>query len=283
MRVQYKHFWEGFDPINFPLTFFISKAIGEKVSIVDSRPDIEIHSVFKHGPDSRTSPKDRMWFYTGENVRPDYDAFATILSFDFSNRKNAFRLPLWWNYLDWSLAASDPKLVGGRINPYRLHEPRALSTHHLERTVSVFIGNLTELRAQAIRQISPTLKIARFGSAFKNPVGSLLDFRSKFAFNLCFENSYFPGYHTEKLLNAYMMESVPLYYGSRTVSLDFNSDAFINLADYKSIEAFWDYVENLDEEDIAKLISQPLVRSPLSINSFLEFIHSSLSQNRVYV
>jgi alpha(1,3/1,4) fucosyltransferase len=48
------------------------------------------------------------------------------------------------------------------------------------------------------------------------------------------ENSYFPGYSTEKLTDPFVARSVPIYKGDPRVAEWFNPKAFINLADFHS-------------------------------------------------
>lgn len=53
-----------------------------------------------------------------------------------------------------------------------------------------------------------------------------------YAFNLCPENSLFPGYYTEKIPESYLGKCLPISWVDQNVSVDFNPKAFINLLDY---------------------------------------------------
>ena len=55
-----------------------------------------------------------------------------------------------------------------------------------------------------------------------------LKFYGKYKFSIAFENSQFPGYTTEKILHAFMANTVPIYWGNPLVGNDFNPDSFIN-------------------------------------------------------
>ena len=48
-----------------------------------------------------------------------------------------------------------------------------------------------------------------------------------------FENTYAPGYTTEKIMDAFASGCVPIYYGDPLVVQDFNPDSFINAHDFK--------------------------------------------------
>nr|WP_272916661.1 glycosyltransferase family 10 [Helicobacter saguini] len=62
------------------------------------------------------------------------------------------------------------------------------------------------------------------GFAIKNKIEWLKDYK----FNLCFENSSYPGYLTEKLFDAFAAGCVPIYWGDtslRLMDLDSKKDS----------------------------------------------------------
>jgi hypothetical protein len=246
--------------------------------------DIVIWSVFpnrhiKSLP--RNLRKKTNWFFTGENTRPNFEIFDAVFSFDYSDRPNAFRLPLWWLYLDWNLASRAIHSADNRLNPYLLHLPRDIKiTSEAENSVSAFIGNQTQLRKSFIDSAPTNLNFTGFGSVYGNPVPSKLALASKFEFNVCFENSYFPGYHTEKLLQAWAMNSIPLYYGAVTAIMDFNPQAFLNLSRFQGIEQFWEHIIKLTKQQKEFILNQPLLLKPLELDPLNEFLAAKLNQRK---
>jgi hypothetical protein len=249
-----------------------------KVEIVPREfAEIVIWSVFpnKQIPSFAKNSRQLNWLYTGENIRPHFSPFDVVFSYDYSNRKNAFRLPLWWLYLNLDARPDDAHKADNLINPYNLHKPRKIEWIN-NSTISAFIGNMTDLRVQTINSLPPRLKFIGFGTAFENLIDSKIGQVGKFSYNLCFENDYFPGYHTEKLLQAWVLETVPLYFGSKTVGLDFNSNSFINLANFRSLEGFWDYILGLNISDCVKIVNSPLLNSPIDFSEFESFLNNNL-------
>ena len=281
MNVSFEGFWPGFDKSSNFFVNVLEKVLHSNVKVCDSNSaDLIIYSVFSTNSIQKVFKKNRSaisWFYTGENVRPNYEAHDAIFSFDYSSHTNAFRLPLWWMYLDLDATAAQDSSLDNMINPLTLHKPRSVSLEDADlRSVSAFIGNQTKVRSSAIEKMPSNFSFEGFGSSFSNPVSSKMEYKAKFRFNICFENSYFPGYHTEKLLQAWAMESVPLYYGSRTVSLDFNRSSFINLADFDSFEVFWEYVGSLSQYEVQNMINQPLLKEPFTLKPLFNFVRNSL-------
>lgn len=57
-------------------------------------------------------------------------------------------------------------------------------------------------------------------------------FLSSYKFTIAFENDIFPGYQTEKLYDAMMSNSIPIYCGDPFVGDIFNTKSFVNAPDY---------------------------------------------------
>ena len=57
-------------------------------------------------------------------------------------------------------------------------------------------------------------------------------FLSEYKFTIAFENDIFPGYQTEKLYDSMKTNSIPIYCGDPYVARIFNTNAFVNAADY---------------------------------------------------
>lgn len=95
------------------------------------------------------------------------------------------------------------------------------------------------------------------GGAFLNnmgkKVGDKQQFLHEYKFTLAIENSSMPGYVTEKILEPFMAQSLPLYWGSPTVSSDYNPNSFVNLMNYSSMEEAVEEVIRLDKDDAAYL------------------------------
>lgn len=279
LKISFTNFWPGFDPQSNFFLYVISRSTTRSIEVVETtEADLVITSCFPNKkipkiPKSRNAKTN--WFYTGENLRPNFEKYNANFSFDFSDRSNAFRLPLWWMYLDWTLDPDSPHLDESRINPYVLHLPRDVRRVP-QNTVSAFIGKMTNLRRSTIELMPQIYEFNGFGSAFNNPSPPKIRFIGKFGYNLCFENSYFPGYHTEKLLQAWVMESIPLYFGAKTVSLDFQTQCFLNLAEYSNIEDFWQSVSELSDHQKISILNSPLAKEPLNLDGIMKFIRNHL-------
>jgi hypothetical protein len=74
-------------------------------------------------------------------------------------------------------------------------------------------------------------------------------FQARCKFSIAMENTYFPGYNTEKITDPFVARSVPIYKGDPKIAETFNPPAFINLDDFKSDEEAIEFIEAVDQDD----------------------------------
>lgn len=100
------------------------------------------------------------------------------------------------------------------------------------------------------------------GGAVANNMGSLvrhkLSFIADYKFTIAFENSSYPGYVTEKLVEPLLERSLPIYWGSPLVADDFNPLCFID-ATHADLEDVVEQVVAADRDDrlYLKYASEP--------------------------
>lgn len=85
---------------------------------------------------------------------------------------------------------------------------------------------------------------------------------SNYTFMMAMENTISPGYITEKILNSFIAGAIPIYYGTDEIKNVFNSNAFIHVTDYRSIEDCAAFISNMTSEDIQQMQSQHILKQP---------------------
>lgn len=86
-----------------------------------------------------------------------------------------------------------------------------------------------------------------------------INFLKNYKFTIAFENTKGNGYTTEKLTDAFMACSIPIYWGNPLVTREFNPKAFINCNDFDSFDSVIEYIKLLDNNDelYLEMLSQP--------------------------
>lgn len=90
-----------------------------------------------------------------------------------------------------------------------------------------------------------------------------------YKFVISAENVDEPGYVSEKLMHALLADSIPIYWGSKSVKelwRGLNPNRFLYVKDYGSLDELWDVVEYLDHNDTAYL---SMVNQPIFINDHI--------------
>ena len=78
-----------------------------------------------------------------------------------------------------------------------------------------------------------------------------INYHKQYKFNLCCENSESKGnldYITEKIINAFLYKTVPIYLGSHNIESYFNKDSFININNL-SYDEIINKIKEIDNDD----------------------------------
>ncbi len=136
-----------------------------------------------------------------------------------------------------------------------------------EKTASMVYSNSKRHRKEIFESLSQKLRIDSAGPYLNNmennwtvPKGrqSLIKFMSRYKFYLAVENSRHTGYLTEKLYNALLAETVPVYWGDPNVSDVFNPDAFLDFSNYDSPDELAEKLIGMSREEEEKILNAPI-------------------------
>lgn len=228
-------------------------------------------------------------FQTGENLRHNHFEANYSISFDHCPEfKNNYRFPYWMELIDWSSEG-----VTGNINPRfgkllsieRLMRPLGKKFLTKPRAAAIFASHLREPRRTIINAVRQHAKVEGFGPAFDSKIihHSKSSFTKSavlenFSFNLCPENSLYPGYYTEKMPEAFMADCLPITWADVNIPLDFNPNALINLSPMvkENFESLGELLQS--NKKLNEFSEQPLLLIRPTITPLKEFIGEILRQ-----
>lgn len=292
IKVSFEGFWPEFCPNAFFVPF-VSAALSCEVVVTErSESDLVFTSVFqksnlarkfvnlsrrKSGLRPLVHPKSKVPFqkhiwYTGENQRPPIANYDLCYSFDSDTygETNAY-LPLILSELDWfedgQMAKSlEGKRAGKIVTPAIAASPRPSNLADRTDFVCAFIGRPEPTRMRALEALKKFGNVDIYGSAVGRPVPDKYSIAQRYKFMLCFENDLYPGYVTEKPLEAWVSGCIPLWWGIDNVGL-LNQNALINAASFDSLEGFVDAVGDLDSDSnrLEQMGSEPLFAREMSL------------------
>lgn len=221
----------------------------------------------------------------GENIR--YNAIKNdyCISSDLGVESDRhFRMPHWMLSLDWSaqgfpVPTPHPR-IRRRAMPEEMTRPLGRETMKRPNNVALFTTHLNEPRAtlwHATQEVIPNAK--GFGPYFDKNINNHNnspfkkdDILNRFKYNLCPENSLYPGYYTEKVVEAYAAGCIPITWADPHISVDFNPEAIINMHDFASTGYAAGLREALSDDNIRKLTQLPLMNEAPTIEPLVAFL-----------
>lgn len=185
----------------------------------DSEPDYIVFSAF--GDEHLRYRQAVKIFWTGENQSADFNYADYAIGFDYMNFGDRYlRYPLWLGYKD----ACDKML--------HKHEcDDTLLTSKPDFCAFVVSNNRgSQVRTLLFQRLCQYKKVDSGGKLMNNvggPVEDKLAFQDRHRFVLASENTNYPGYTTEKLVEAFASQTIPVYWGDPRVTDEFNEKAFL--------------------------------------------------------
>ena len=216
--------------------------------VVEDRADIIIYE------NKTTTQEDALVkiFITGENNVPSNVADFDLIFVPRECSGNSYLLPLWTFSVDWDNEESDwsvKKLQRSRQDSFTERKTR-------------FCGFVSckerAYRVNFVQMLSKYKPVICAGKVLNNcdMIGPGKDNKKEFLqtckFAIAFENeggNNYQGYVTEKIIDAFVARTVPIYWGDPTITKVFNPKAFLNRHDYSSDQEFIQAIIDIDTND----------------------------------
>jgi len=236
----------NFDRENNYFTKLFTDYTDYKIKVIEphENPDILFYSIFGYQHQSLSAK--RKIFFSGESQSKREDANYNI-TFD-ENCENNCRLPLWIIYLNDALI-ENCNIKNGIFEKANKNKFCSIICQR---------DNENNKRSEIVNKLS-TYKKVDCGGPFLNNIGYIVPrgtncsgkiyHHSNYKFVLTFENRMYPGYVTEKILDEYKSNSIPIYWGTPDVVKDFNPETFINANDFNSIDELVNHIIKVDNDD----------------------------------
>lgn len=270
MNINFLDFWPGFDPYNNFFIYLFREIYGN----VEIRPinqcDYIIYSVFGNQHQNLDRKKIKKIFYTGENFRPNFNECDYSFSYDYDTYDNKnIRIPLYHLYLDWF----NVKTYGNftyLLPISNINNNEFINTKKIKFCAAVF-SNPLPFRFDLVNKISEYKTVDGYGIPFnRSSRGDLIKYQilSEYKFSICVENGIYPGYSTEKLLQAKTSGTIPIYKSSSSTHLEFNSKCFIDINDFENLNELNNFIIKVDNDDLLykKIFNEPLWLHRISLD-----------------
>ncbi len=249
IKIYFTDFWQGFD-LQDNIFMPVLRKIAN-VTVDAKNPDFLFHSCFGFEHINYDCVK---ICYLGENLSPDFNISDYALGFDFLSFEDRYlRFPLYRFYMvNHAYMTQDFTFFQKEISQ--------------KNTFCNFIysngRNSAPERDMFFHKLTKYKKIDSGGRHLNNIGGCVddkLEWQRKYKFSIAFENSLKSGYSTEKIYDALVAHTIPIYWGNPRIAEDFNAKRFINCHDFPSFEAVIEHVKYLDTntEAYVNMLAEP--------------------------
>jgi len=252
IRIHYVDFWKNFNPKTFEFTKILEKKY--KVIFDDNSPEYVICSHF--GKDALKYDGIRILFL-GEAVAPDFNVYDYAIAFDnidFGDR-----------YLRYPLCLLNKELMELALKKHTYSDEYYLSKKKFcNQLVSNASGD--DIRDRVFDGLSAYKKVDSGGRYRNNmpdglPVADKLAFQKEYRYSLAFENSSFPGYVTEKIIDAFAAGTIPIYWGDTLIEKELNPKAFINFNEMQNVDELIARIKEIEgnQELYLSIMKEPIL------------------------
>ncbi len=229
IKIAFADFWPEWNGEDF-ITPILKKHYN--VIIDQHNPDVLFHSIFNRMTDTPKF-KCKKVLILAENWRPSKFRSDYSISFDPHSPTN-FRLPLWqiyfllWPELNDRLYTRLNHLSFDRFCSFTVSNGnnfmrngmfQQLNSYKMVHSYGRFLTNTQELQE------------ASKGRYWRDAKDEFF-LKNKHKFSITYENTPYPNYCTEKIMDAFLAGSMPIYWGDPKVKNDWNEKAFINVNDH---------------------------------------------------
>ena len=265
--------------------FLLMKACDNNIEYVEDFNNADV--IISNENRQIKTPREKTIFITGENIRPNFMDYRFSLSFDLDEYygHNCY-CPYWYTRIAWpgikfKLSANAKwDTLTGFIDIKTLLSKRDIKkVQNRNKFCALIAKNPENLRINLYIFISLFYKkVDGFGEAFGNlEKQSKYEILKDYKFCLCPENSFHPGYITEKLIEAWYAGTLPIWCGPTNLK-EVNYKALINYQDFKQMPDFVNKIISLDrnDEEFFNIYEQPILLKKPTITPVIQFLKKAI-------
>ena len=273
-----------YDSINYK-RIVLNKLLEKKTfnDILKHFPNLDIYSFSRKYKPLRI-------FLSNENIHQNLPKYDYSFHHDIGIvNNNHFRFPIWKDHIDWSHEGIKREftLTAKRFGTFwkldELLRPQGANFIN-KKNICLITSHMTEPKLSIYLKFKEYFQVDGYGSYFNKKIKNhnsssflIRDILQNYAFNLCPENSLYPGYYNERVPNAFLAKTLPITWADQNINLDFNAKAFINLIDHANNN--YDDICNLLKDDnyLLNYSKEPLLLKKPNLDQERVFIQRILS------
>lgn len=262
IKIQFTDFWPSF---NLETNFFLMELNKYFICEISENPDYVIYSVYGNEHLKYNCIK---IFFTGEPVTPDFNYCDYAIGYDFISFGDRYlRWPMFRIYMEYFDLYNSKLFLENRRKKKDFFCSFVYSNPYTSTNRDKFFEMLSNYKF-----------VHSAGKHKKNIDFDIIDknlYQSKFKFSIAFENSFFDGYTSEKIIDSIYSGTIPIYYGNSNIGYDIDLHSIINCHTFDNLDIAINYIKTLDNDE--NLYQECLSKLKLPEYNQSEFSHFLLN------
>jgi alpha(1,3/1,4) fucosyltransferase len=274
VRIGFSSSWDVMNRAGKKNHFFLQFLGKYDVNIVPpDEADYLFFTCFDGRHHGEAKPDTVKILFTGENFCPDFNCCDYALSFEYlAYGDRHFRMPLYLAYPDVRSLESRPPLSAAEFGSRPHFCNFIYSNAKAEAERDLFFQELNahlpvHSAGKHLQNTKGLEDIDKTANSNDDKRRYMRDFR----FSLAFENSTHPGYVTEKIVDAFIARTIPIYWGDPRVADEFNPASFIDVASFASRSAAIDAIVKLNQKPdlMLEMLNAAPLKRPDQIDNYM--------------
>lgn len=263
VKIKFAGKWEGITPEQNTICYWLKKN-GYDIQVTEDADYVICDVLGKYHYEYCGHPQVRI-FECGENVTPDFNLVDYAISrypIQFGDR-NFYYPGCTMSGRYWHALAEKDRNYSDSFVQEKEFFANMVAGHDSEHNYrSIFFEKLSAYKR--VESAGTLLYNMPDGMRVNWLDDSKTNFQRRSKFTICFESTAHEGFITEKITDAFFADTIPIYFGSSTVTDIFNKEAFINVSDYESLDAVVEKIKELDQDDdkYLAMMRQPILVDP---------------------
>ena len=113
-----------------------------------------------------------------------------------------------------------------------------------------FEGTFLGIKIARLNRLKFLTKLLRpYYSSYRGSIKSKKETYQKYKFAICYENTQYNGYITEKIFDCFLGGCVPIYLGAQNITDHIPANTFIDKRKFDTYEKLYDYIINMPEKE----------------------------------
>ena len=248
---------------NYLNNIFIKRKINYKFKIDEIHPEYILYDVFGCQHLSQKYKNSIKIAIYSENKIPDFNEADYALG-----QSHFIYLDRYFKYPSFIWRLNMLKNLFGKIN----------NSNKKKFCAAVISNNnsYSNFRLQFIKELNKYKKVDMGGKALNN-IGRIvkdkIKFLSSYKFSISMENSNGDGYISEKIIESYISQTIPIYYGDYMIDEYINPKSFILIKNEKDMVKKIEFIKKIDNDNV-------LYKSILKEKIFKENIMDIINKNQ---